>query len=152
MQTSTDQQLTRSSLEPAGDRRANLMNGINMIVRIGGRALIAALFIFAGIAKMVDPKPFLDHMTEFGVPTVFLPGVIGLELGTGTAILIGWRLREAAALLAVFCLMTAVIFHHELLIKVERTQFFKDLAIAGGLFVMAASSAASARRTTRAQR
>jgi hypothetical protein len=41
--------------------------------------------------------------------------------------------------------MTAAIFHYQLWINTERTLFFKDLAIAGGLFVMAANAAARAR-------
>jgi putative oxidoreductase len=111
------------------------------IAIVGGRALLAALFIFAGIIKIVTPQPFLDHMTEFGVPTLLLPAVIALELVGGTALLLGWRVRDTAGALAVFCLLTAFIFHHELAIKTERTLFFKDLAIAGSLFAMAANAA-----------
>jgi putative oxidoreductase len=122
---------------------------LERVTRIGGRALIAALFIFAGIAKIVTPQPFLAHMDEFGVPEIFLPGVIGLEIIAGFALLIGWKLREAAGALAVFCVITAVIFHHELGIKAERTLFFKDLAIAGGLFMLAAADSAT-RRARRA--
>jgi len=122
-------------------RTSNLEN----IAAVGGRALIAALFIFAGAIKIITPQPFLDHMTEFDVPTILLPGVIALELGAGLALLIGWRVREAAGVLAVFCLLTAVIFHHELAVKTERTLFFKDVAIAGGLFVLAATHAVGRR-------
>ena len=104
------------------------------------------LFIFAGVAKIVTPQPFLDHMAEFAVPTLLLPAVIALELGAGVAILAGWRLRYTAGALAVFCILTAVIFHHELGVKVERTQFVKDLAIAGALLVMAASDWRTATR------
>jgi putative oxidoreductase len=118
---------------------------IDMIVTIGGRALVAALFILAGLAKIVGPKPFLEHMAQFGVPTFLLPAVIALELGAGLALLIGWRIRDAAGALAIFCVMTAAIFHHQLWIKPELTLFLKDLAIAGGLFVMGASAAARAR-------
>src|SRR5262245_7634775 len=112
------------------------MERAGTIVTLGGRALVAMLFIFAGIVKIVDPTPFLEHMNAFSVPTFLLPAVIALELGAGLAILIGWRLREAAAALAVFCVLTAVIFHYQLWIKPERTLFFKDLAIAGGLALM----------------
>jgi putative oxidoreductase len=123
------------------------MENVEKIVTIGGRALVALLFVFAGAVKVLNPKPFLEHMTQFGVPTYLLPAVIALELGAGVAILIGWRIRDAAGALAIFCVMTAAIFHYQLSINSERTSFFKDLAIAGGLFVMAAS--ASARKRTR---
>ena len=97
------------------------------------------------IVKVVNPKPFLGHMMQFGVPGFLLPAVIALELSAGVAILIGWRIRDAAGALAFFCLMTATVFHYQLWINAERTLFFKDLAIAGGLFLMAANAAACVR-------
>jgi putative oxidoreductase len=118
------------------------------IVTIGGRALVALLFVLAGVVKIFNPKPFLEHMTQFGVPTFLLPAVIVLELGAGLALLIGWRVRYGAGALAVFCVMTATIFHFQLGISAERTSFFKDLAIAGGLLVLAASAPVSRARTT----
>jgi putative oxidoreductase len=121
------------------------MEHTGKIVAIGGRGLVAILFVLAGLAKILNPKPFLEHMTHFGVPTFLLPAVIALELGAGLALLIGWRIRDAAGVLAIFCVMTAAIFHYPLWINTERTLFFKDLAIAGGLFVMAANAAARAR-------
>lgn len=121
------------------------MDRVEKIVTILGRALLAALFVPAGVAKIVGPKPFLEHMAQFGVPVFLLPAVIALELGGGLAILIGWRVREAAGALAIFCVLTAAIFHHQLSIKAETTLFLKDLAIAGGLFVLAASASARAR-------
>jgi len=107
--------------------------------------LVAALFIFAGLSKVIGPQPYLDHMKEFGVPTLLLPAVIALEIGAGLTLLAGWRLRAAAGALGIFCILTAVIFHHELGIKAERTHFFKDLAIAGGLLMTAANAEALGR-------
>ena len=121
------------------------MEHVERIVKIVGRALVATLFILAGVAKVVNPEPFLEHMMQFGVPGFLLPAVIALELSAGLAILIGWRIREAAGALAFFCVMTAALFHYQLWIHAERTLFFKDLAIAGGLFLMAANAAARAR-------
>jgi putative oxidoreductase len=115
------------------------------IAAIVGRALIALLFILAGAAKILGPAPFLAHMTRFGVPTFLFPAVIALELGGGLALLLGWRVRDAAGALAVFCVMTAGIFHHEFGISAERSLFFKDLAIAGGLLAIAAAAAAHGR-------
>jgi putative oxidoreductase len=132
MSTNTGQMSIRSAPSPTR------MEHMEKIVTIAGRALVALLFILAGVVKVLNPTPFLEHMTRFGVPTFLLPAVIALELGAGLAILIGWRLRDAAGALAIFCVLTAAIFHHELWVNAERTSFFKDLAIAGGLFVMAA--------------
>ena len=102
-----------------------------------GRALIAFLFVSAGIAKITGPKPFLDHMAEHRVPGFLLPAVIAREIGAGALVLIGWQARWATLALGVFCLMTAFVFHFDFGDKVERTQFVKDLAIAGGLFALA---------------
>ena len=117
------------------------MERIERRLAVVGRLLIAVLFVLAGIAKILNPKPFLDHMTQFGVPTFLLPAVIALEFSGGLAVLIGWRLREAAGALAIFCILTAAIFHHELGVKAEVTLFLKDLAIAGGLLLTAVSAA-----------
>lgn len=106
-----------------------------------GRVLIACLFVPAGILKIVGPKPFLDHMKAFHVPTLLLPAVIALELGGSALILTGWQGRWGALALAGFCIATAFVFHFDLANKVERTLFIKDLAISGGLFVLAANFA-----------
>ncbi|MBL6652621.1 MAG: DoxX family protein [Reyranella sp.] len=115
------------------------------LASIVGRALIALLFIGAGIAKATGPQPFLEHMAAFGVPSFLLPAVIVLEIGAGLALLVGWRVRDAAGALAGFCLIAAVVFHADLANKAERTLFFKDLAIAGGLLAMAAAAEAARR-------
>jgi putative oxidoreductase len=71
---------------------------------------------------------------------VLLPLVILLELGAGTALLLGWRLPFSAGALAVFCVAAAFGFHFNLADKAERTLFIKDIAIAGALMVIAASA------------
>jgi len=105
-----------------------------------GRALIAFLFVPAGILKITGPQPFLAHMAQHRVPGALLPLVIALEIGAGLLVLSGWQARWAALALAVFCVATAFVFHLDLGDKVERTQFVKDLAIAGGLLALASQS------------
>jgi len=104
-----------------------------------GRALMALLFILAGVAKIIGPKPFLAHMAEHRVPAILLPAVIALELAGGLSVLTGWQARWGALALAIFCVMTALIFHLDWSDKAERTLCLKDIAIAGGLLVLAAS-------------
>jgi len=110
------------------------------VIAIVGRTLLALLFILAGAAKIAGPQPFLDHMAAHHIPGVLLWPVILLELAAGGAVLIGWQLPFAAGALALFCIATALGFHLDLANKVERTLFFKDIAIAGALMVIAAGA------------
>jgi putative oxidoreductase len=107
-------------------------------IGIAGRILLAALFIVAGVAKITDPQPFVDHMAAHHIPSVLLPAVIALELGAGLAVLLGRQIPIAAGALGLFCIATAFGFHFDLTNKVERSAFAKDLAIAGSLLLIAA--------------
>lgn len=110
------------------------------VVMIGGRALLALLFVLAGITKIVGPKPVLDHMRQEHVPIFLFPGVIALEIAAGGALLIGWHTMIAAGVLAAFCIATAIVFHRDFAQRAERTQFVKDLALAGALAFIASTA------------
>ena len=111
------------------------------IVMVGGRGLLALLFILAGITKILGPKPVLDHMRVQGIPTSTFALVVALELVAGLALMIGWHAPLAAGALAGFCVATAILVHRDLSVRAERTQFAKDLALAGALaFIAAATS------------
>ena len=109
------------------------------MVFVAGRLLLAALFILAGVAKIIGRQPFLDHMAQQRVPGVLLPLVILVELGGGLLAASGFEAQWAALALAGFCVLCAVVFHRDWSNKAERTLCLKDLAIAGGLLVLAAS-------------
>lgn len=104
---------------------------------IGGRSLLALLFVLAGAAKIAGPQPFLDHMAQHNLPGMLLYGVIALELIAGFSLLAGYQVSYSAIALGLFCVLTAFIFHFDPADKAERSLFIKDLAIAGGLFVLA---------------
>ena len=109
-------------------------------VAVFGRALLALLFILAGIAKIAVPA-FPDHIGRPPrFPGALLAAVIALELGAGAALLMGWQLPWSAGALALFCITTALVFHLDLASRAERTLFIKDLAIAGALMVIAAGA------------
>jgi putative oxidoreductase len=103
--------------------------------------LLAALFILEGWSKISGYQAAGAYMDRYGVPGALLPAVIALELGGGLAIAVGWQTRIAAAALAAFCVAAAVLFHSQLFDRGQLIQFEKDLAIAGGLLVLAVAGA-----------
>jgi putative oxidoreductase len=106
-----------------------------------GRLLLAALFILEGWSKIRGYQAAAAYMDGYGVPGVLLPAVIALELGAGLMIAVGWQTRLAALALAAFCIAAAVLFHNQFLDRSHLLHFEKDLAIAGGLLVLAVAGA-----------
>ena len=111
------------------------------IVAIAGRTLLAALFILARVSKFADPKPVRAHMEKERVPGALLYAVVAFEVLAGAALALGWNVTIAAAGLSLFCLATAFLIHFHLSDRHERTQFVKDIALAGGLAAIAAGAA-----------
>jgi putative oxidoreductase len=112
-------------------------------IDFAGRFLLASLFLLAALNKFVNTPAVLHHMEVQHVPEYLLPLVIALEAVAGLALLVGFQVRWAALALSGFCVATAVLFHMDFSQAVERTMFTKDLAIAGGLLVLASSRFAS---------
>jgi putative oxidoreductase len=75
-------------------------------------------------------------MAKVGVPALAVIGTIALQLVAGIAIAVGWHARLGAAALGLFCLATAILFHVNFANRNELLHFEKDLAIAGGMFVL----------------
>ena len=104
-----------------------------------GRVLLSAMFILAGFAKLTSISGTAGWFGSLGLP---LPAVVAvavglLELLGGIAILIGFQTRIAAIALAVFTLAATAVAHLDFADQVQLLFFQKNLAIAGGLFVLA---------------
>jgi putative oxidoreductase len=104
-----------------------------------GRLMLAGLFIVEGWSKVRGYQAATAYMDRFGVPGTLLPAVIALELGAGLMIAVGWQTSLAAVALAAFCVLTAVLFHGNIADRNQLLHLEKDLAIAGGLLVLAAA-------------
>jgi putative oxidoreductase len=103
-----------------------------------GRFLLSAIFLHEAWAKLTGYAMTIAYMQAFGVPIGLLPPAIGFELGCGLLILVGYRTRIAALLLAGFCITTALLFHTRFGDRNQLLHFEKDLAIAGGFLVLVA--------------
>ena len=103
-----------------------------------GRLLISALFLLSAYNKILSIDGTMSWMEGFGIPGLLLYPTIALEIILPLFIIIGYRARLSAALLAIFCLTTAFIFHFDLTSQTETISFLKNIGLAGGfLFIVA---------------
>ena len=105
-------------------------------VLLVGRLLHAGLFVHESIVLTTNFDAAPASMAKMGVPAPLLVATIALQLSAGMAIAVGWQTRLGATALGLFCVMTAVLFHTNFGNRDELLHFEKDLAIAGGMFVL----------------
>jgi len=117
------------------------MNKLNDFAELGGRILLAAIFILSGFTKIGGYAGTQGYMEAMGVPGALLPLVIVTELGGGALIVLGLWTRLAAVALAGFSLLSAALFHANFGDQMQMIMFLKNLAIAGGFLVLVARGA-----------
>ena len=103
-----------------------------------GRIMLAFIFILAGVGKMMDPAGTMGYMQSVGLPGVLLWPTIALEVLGGLAVAVGFKTRYAAIALAIFSIAAAVIFHRNFADQMQMILFLKNIAMAGGLLLLAA--------------
>lgn len=104
-----------------------------------GRLLMSLIFILSGIGKLAAPAATIGYIASTGLPlaTLGYAAAVIVELGGGLLLLAGYQTRIVATVLALFALVTAVIFHHALGDQNQMIHFMKNLAMAGGLLQVA---------------
>lgn len=117
------------------------MNKLNSIYSLGGRILIALIFVLAGINKIGTIESTQGYMQAMGIPGVLIYPTILFEVGAGLAIIIGYQTRIVALALAGFCIVTAFIFHNDLGDQTQFVMFMKNFAMAGGFLFLARDGA-----------
>jgi putative oxidoreductase len=105
-------------------------------VLLAGRLLLAGIFLHEGVYLVVNFAVASASMAKTGVPPLALIATIALQLAAGIAIAAGWHARLGAAALGLFCLATAILFHTNFANRNELLHFEKDIAIAGGMFIL----------------
>jgi putative oxidoreductase len=113
---------------------------MNSVVALIGRALMAAIFIESGLGKLIAPAATTGMMAHYGLPVPMAAYVIAVivELAGGFAILIGFRTRGVAAVLAFWCIATALVAHADFGDRMQQINFLKNLCMAGGFLQLVA--------------
>jgi putative oxidoreductase len=113
-----------------------------------GRILIAVLFIPSGWSKLTGFAGTVGYISSKGIP---LPEVaaaiaVAVELGLGILLLVGFKTRWTALLMALFIIGITIIFHNYWAVEAaqvmaQKMNFYKNMAIAGGTLAFAAFGA-----------
>ena len=109
------------------------------IIEAFGRILLSSLFLIEGIRKFFFQEETIMYMEDYGVPEIlFFPSII-LEILFPILLIIGYKTRFSASIMALFTFTVALIFHTNFDNQMELIFFFKDIAIAGGFLIIAAN-------------
>ena len=119
------------------------MSKINLITSVVntvsapiGRLLISFIFLMSGLNKIGNYSNTSGWMESMGVTSSLLPLVIIIEILAAIAIIVGWKTKIAAFLLASFCILSGLIFHNDFSNQVEMIMLMKNFAIAGGFLIL----------------
>ncbi|MFO1278221.1 MAG: DoxX family protein [Burkholderiaceae bacterium] len=125
-----------------------MFNTLQNPLTLTGRLLLALLFLPAGLMKIGGFAGTVGYIASKGLPMPALGAVIAIvvEVLGGLALLAGFGTRVAALVLAVFTVAASVIFHAYWAVPaeaqmVQQLMFFKNIAVVGGLLVLAAHGA-----------
>ena len=109
------------------------------IIEAFGRILLSSLFLVEGVRKFFFQEETMMYMEEYGVPEIlFFPSII-LEILFPILLIIGYKTRFSALIMALFTLSVAIIFHTNFDNQMEFIIFLKDIAIAGGFLIIFAN-------------
>ena len=109
------------------------------IIEVIGRIFLSSLFLIEGFRKFFFQEETIMYMEDYGVPEIlFFPSII-LEVLFPILLIIGYKTRFSASIMALFTLTVALIFHTNFENQMELIIFLKDIAIAGGFLIIAAN-------------
>ena len=111
-----------------------------------GRVLLGLYFLLPGISKIPTYAGTTEYMLLHNIPlaSILLPVTIVLQVGLGAILIIGYRIKESALILAALTIFINIGMHdfwneypntdagH------ETQNFVKNLAIFAGLLVLSA--------------
>src|ERR1700758_5152745 len=98
------------------------------------RLLMCSLFIWDGVLQLRDPADTMQYFKSLHVPApaIAVCVSISIHLLGGLAILVGFMIRWAAAVLILLCFGTAFGIHLPAGDMDNMVNFYKNLVMAGG--------------------
>jgi putative oxidoreductase len=142
--------------DPAA-REEPAMESVRDVAALIGRILLAAIFVLSGLGKFINMSAFVGmtsaHFARAGIPpTLVIPGLYLsaiVEVGCGLLLIAGLKARWAALIVFLWLIPVTLVFHvadysqavqqHQAMNAViQQVMYMKNLAIMGGLLLLAA--------------
>jgi putative oxidoreductase len=101
-----------------------------------GRLFIGLPFMASGLSKIANYAGTIALIQSSRLPlppNLAYAGAIGVEVGCGLLIILGYQTRIVATIFCLFCLATAVFFHLNFADPNQIFHFIKNLVMTGGL-------------------
>jgi len=129
------------------------MDSLRNVAALVGRILLALFFILSGLNKLMNISGTAAYMTQVGIsanlvqPALYLS--IAIELICGLLIIVGLQARWAALIIFLWFIPVTLLVHvagyfqaveqHQAIAAlVQQIMYLKNIAIMGGLLVLAA--------------
>ncbi len=103
------------------------------------RTAIAIIFLNSGIRKLSNFGGTQEQIASAGLPLAALVTVftIAFQLLGGGSLILGYKARIGSGLLLAFLVPATLVFHNPIADPTQMVQFLKNLAIIGGLLMVA---------------
>jgi putative oxidoreductase len=108
-----------------------------------GRLLLSVIFVLGGAQKLADFSGTVAMMEMEGLPLPVAAAIVAIavECVGGILMIVGYRTRATAVVLAAWCIATALVAHRDFAVEDQMIHFLKNVAMTGGFLEVAAFGA-----------
>lgn len=115
----------------------------NTTLPLVARLLLASIFLISGIGKLGASEATIGYIAAMGLPFPTLGYLTALlvEIGGGLLLVFGFQTRLTALVLALFSIVTGLVFHSAAGDQNQMIHLLKNISMAGGLLQVVAFGA-----------
>jgi putative oxidoreductase len=105
-------------------------------VLLVARCLLAGLFLWWGAGTVGGYAGAAQLASDDGLLGLLLPASVVIEITGALLLVIGYKMRLVALVLAGFSVVTALLFHANFADKAQTAHFLTNFAVTGGLLAL----------------